>query len=162
MKYFLNHVLICFSDDFVFGARAVDADTGENSRITYLLQGEDAERFAIDANNGVIRATRDLSSKSIYHLQILASDCGKDPQSVTADLVIHLWQKQLFPSFRSSINTKFTLPEDVPEGRIITTFSATSTSGSANNLIFEMAGGNVGDALRIDPHSGEVSFGCFI
>lgn len=73
--------------------------------------------------------------------------------------MIHLWDKQLFPSFRSSINTRFTLPEDVPEGRIITTLSATTpTSGAGSNLIFGMAGGNVGDALKIEPHTGEVSF----
>ncbi|XP_051166129.1 cadherin-related tumor suppressor isoform X1 [Leptopilina boulardi] len=144
--------------DFVFGAKAIDDDDGENSRIVYRLQGEDAKRFIIDPNNGVIRASQELSrSEGTYQLQIQASDCGTEPQSVTADLMIHLWDKQLFPSFRSSINTRFTLPEDVPEGRIITTLSATTpTSGAGSNLIFGMAGGNVGDALKIEPHTGEI------
>ena len=98
------------------------------------------------------------SSESTYQLQIQATDSGAEPQSVTADLVIHLWERQLFPSFRPSINTRFTLPEDVPEGRIITTLSATTpTSGAASNLVFGMAGGNVGEALRIEPHTGEAS-----
>ncbi|KAK0095053.1 hypothetical protein PV326_009357 [Microctonus aethiopoides] len=144
--------------DFVFGAKAVDDDDGENSRIIYRLQGEDAERFIIDSSNGVIRALTDLSnSKTTYHLQIRASDCGEEPQTVTADLVIHLWERHLFPRFSATINTRFTLSEDVPEGRIITTLSAiTPKVGAASNLIFAMAGGNVGDALRIDSHSGDV------
>ncbi|XP_028982383.1 cadherin-related tumor suppressor [Diachasma alloeum] len=144
--------------DFVFGAKAVDEDEGDNSRIVYHLQGEDAKLFVIDQSNGVIRAAQDLSNgKATYQLQVKASDSGRSSQTVTADLVIHLWDHQLFPSFRSSINTKFILPEDIPEGRIITTLSAsTPKTGAASNLVFGMAGGNVGDALRIEPHSGEV------
>lgn len=142
----------------MFGAKAIDDDDGKNSRIVYRLQGKDAERFSIDLDNGVIRATQQLANdEATYHLQILASDCGAEPQQVTADLVIHLWERQLFPSFRSSVSTRFTLPEDVPEGRVITKLSATTPkSGPVNNLIYGMAGGNVGDALRIDSHTGEV------
>ncbi|XP_074100856.1 cadherin-related tumor suppressor fat [Cotesia typhae] len=144
--------------DFVFGAKAVDDDDGENSRIVYHLQGDDAHRFVIDSSNGVIRAAEDLSnSKATYQLQIRASDCGQESQSDTADLVIHLCDRQLFPSFKSSINTRFTLTEDIPEGRIITTLSATTPKvGAASNLVFAMAGGNVGDALRIDSSTGDV------
>ena len=144
--------------DFVFGAKAVDDDDGENSRIVYRLQGEDSKKFVIDNDNGVIRATQELTSgKTTYQLQIGASDCGVEAQHVTADLVIHLWERQLFPSFRSTIDTRFTLSEDVPEGRVITTLSAsTPKTGTASNLVFGIAGGNVGDALRIEPHTGQV------
>lgn len=107
----------------------------------------------------MIRATQELfGDQTTYQLQIQASDCGAEPQHVTADLVIHLWERQLFPSFQSSVNTKFTLSEDVSEGRIITKLSATTPkTGPASNLIYGMAGGNVGDALRIEPHTGEVN-----
>ncbi|XP_046739792.1 cadherin-related tumor suppressor [Diprion similis] len=144
--------------DFVFGAQAVDDDEGENSRIVYGLQGEDSKRFNIDPHSGVIRATQELAGgETTYQLQIQASDCGVDPRSVTADLVIHLWERQLFPSFRSTVTTRFTLPEDVPEGRIIVRLSASTPKvGAVSNLIFGMAGGNVGEALRIEPHTGEV------
>ena len=148
-----------FKGDFVFGAKANDDDDGENSRIVYQLHGKDANRFTIDLNNGVIRATQELiDDQTTYQLQILASDCGVEPQHVTADLVIHLWERQLFPSFRSSVTTRFTLSEDVSESKVITKLSATTPkSGPASNLIYGIAGGNVGDALRIDPHTGEVN-----
>lgn len=148
----------------MFGAKAVDDDDGENSRIVYRLQGIDAEKFVIDPNSGVIRTTQELANdETTYQLQIQASDCGVKPQTVTADLVIHLWERQLFPSFRSTISTRFTLPEDVPEGRVITKLSATTPKvGTASNLVYGMAGGNVGDALKIDPHTGEVCIRCAI
>lgn len=148
-----------FKGDFVFGAKANDDDDGENSQIVYRLYGKDTDQFTIDLNNGVIRATQELiGDQTTYQLQIQASDCGTEPQHVTADLVIHLWERQLFPSFRSSVSTRFTLSEDVPGGRVITKLSATTPkSGPASNLIYGMAGGNVGDALRIDPHTGEVN-----
>lgn len=144
--------------DFVFGAKAHDDDDGENSRIVYRLHGKDSHRFAIDAHNGVIRASEDLpTAQSTYQLQIEASDCGIEPRSVTADLVVHLWERQLFPSFRPGLTTTFALREDAPEGKIITTLSATTPKiGPSGTLIFGMAGGNVGDVLRIDPHTGEV------
>ncbi|EFN76853.1 Cadherin-related tumor suppressor [Harpegnathos saltator] len=143
---------------FVFGAKAVDDDDGENSRIVYRLLGQDAKRFTIDFDNGVIRAAEEMIDEQItYHLQIQASDCGDKPQHVTADLVIHLWQRHLFPNFHTNFTTKFTLSEDVPEGTLITKLSAsTPKSGSVSNLVYGIAGGNIGDALRIDSHSGEV------
>lgn len=142
----------------MFGAKAVDDDDGENSRIVYRLQNEDAKFFAIDLDNGVIRATQELTNdQATYHLQIQASDCGAEPQDVTADLVIHLWKRKLFPSFQSNVSTRFTQPEDVPEGTLITTLTATSPKeGAVSNLTYGIAGGNVGDALKIDSYTGEV------
>lgn len=145
--------------DFVFGAKAIDDDDGENSRIIYHLQGDDSKKFNIDSLNGIIRATQQLSigGKTTYQLQIIASDCGQDTKTITADLVIHLWNRQLFPSFKSPINTHFTLSEDTPEGYLITALSAsTPKTGVSSNLIFGIAGGNIGDALKIDSKSGEV------
>jgi len=46
----------------------------------------------------------------------------------------------------------------VSEGRVITKLSATTPkTGPTSDLIYGIAGGNVGDALRIDPHTGEVN-----
>ncbi|XP_058790848.1 cadherin-related tumor suppressor [Phymastichus coffea] len=145
--------------DFVFGAKAVDDDVGDNARIVYRLQGKDSHRFTVDPHNGVIRSKETLSSggHNTYQLQIEASDCGVEPRSVTADLVVHLWERQLFPSFQPATTTRFILKEDVPDGKLVTTLSATTPkTGPASDLVFGMAGGNVGEALRIDSLSGEV------
>ena len=144
----------------MFGAKAVDDDSGENSRIVYRLRGKDAHRFLVDEHSGVIRAAGGLGTggQSVYQLEIVASDCGAEPRSVSADLVVHLRGRQLFPSFRPATPTRFTLSEDAPEGRVIATLGAlTPKDGSPSDLLFGMAGGNVGEALRIEPHTGEVS-----
>ena len=158
---FFNTQFLYLIGDFVFGAKAVDDDDGENSRIVYRLHGQDSLRFSIDPHSGVIRSSENLAGgggKTTYQLQIQASDCGLEPRSITADLVVHLWDRQLFPSFNSMTTTTFTLREDVPEGQVITTLSATTPKdGPASDLVFGIAGGNVGEALRIDPNNGEVS-----
>lgn len=143
----------------MFGAKAFDDDINENARIIYRLQGKDSRHFSIDPNNGVIRSNDKLSSagQNTYQLQIEASDCGIEPRSVNADLVVHLWERQLFPSFQPATTTRFTLKEDTPEGKLVTTLGATTPkTGPASDLVFGMAGGNVGEALRIDSQSGEV------
>lgn len=141
----------------MFGAKAIDDDDGQNSRIVYQLQGTDAHRFVIDPDNGVIRAAKELNDKNMYTVYILASDCGAESQYVTAELQIYLWQRDLFPSFRSNINTRFTLSEDVPEGKVIIKLSAIASKNNENGtLLYDMAGGNIGDALRIDSLTGEV------
>jgi len=148
----------------VFGAKAIDDDDGQNSRIVYRLEGLDAHRFVIDSDNGVIRATKELY-EGTYAVYIVASDCGAKPQSVTTELQIHVWEQDLFPEFRSNINTRFTLPEDVPEGKVIVKLSALMSKKNEGNgtLLYDMAGGNIGDALRIDSLTGEViKIRCFV
>lgn len=145
----------------MFGAKASDNDWGENSRIVYEISGKDASSFVIDRDSGVIRARRELTrGESAYHVKIQASDCAAaaaEPKRATAHLAVRLWQRQLFPTFHAA-NNKFTLPENVPEGRLITKLSASSPKGGEqSHLTFGIAGGNIGDALRIEPHSGEVS-----
>jgi protocadherin Fat 4 len=138
----------------VFGAKAVDDDDGENSRIAYRLHGKDSLRFLVDPHTGVVRANENLvgGGQSTYQLQIEASDCGAEPRSISADLVVHLWERQLFPSFRPATATRFTLKEDALEGRVVTTMSATTPKdGPGSDLVFGMAGGNVGEALRVGP-----------
>ncbi|XP_023246890.1 cadherin-related tumor suppressor [Copidosoma floridanum] len=145
--------------DFVFGAKASDDDEGDNSRIVYRLHGKDARRFGVDSRSGVVRALEDLAmgGQNTYQLQIEASDCGSEPRAVSVDLVVHLWERQLFPCFGPGTETRFTLREDAPEGRVVTTLSAsTPKTGPASELVFGMAGGNVGDSLRIEPRTGDV------
>lgn len=144
---------------FVFGARAVDEDAGANSKITYSLAGEHAKNFTINQDSGVIKALHHLSrsSTSVFNLEIEAKDGGSPPKKASTELKVFLKPDHLFPSFMSSAQTHFTLPENAEEGKPIAKFRASSPKRSpAGNLKFAIAGGNVGDALRIDEMTGEV------
>ncbi|XP_025835928.1 cadherin-related tumor suppressor [Agrilus planipennis] len=144
---------------FVFGAKAFDNDIEANSKITYSLSGRHAYNFVINSHTGVIKANQDLhkSSTTIFNLEIEAQDGGQIPKKASVELKIYLSPSHLFPVFSQPINAQFTLTENVKEGKVITKFIAASPKpGPANNVRYAIAGGNIGDALRIDRISGEV------
>lgn len=159
MKY-----VVLFAGQFVFGAKAVDEDDGDNSHIIYFLGGEDASKFTMNQETGVIKASQELRLEDhgggddmVYRLTIQATDGGKEPKSATADLVVKLYPAHVFPIITAPKETKFTLSEDVPAGRVITKLSASSPKpGLVGGVRFAIAGGNIGDALRMDANTGEV------
>jgi len=146
---------------FVFGAKAFDDDSGVNSVITYSLQGSDAAMFTINPQSGVISASADLSSGSrkdrAYHFEIIARDGGIIPLSASAELTIKLWPAEQFPVINAISDNTFTLPENVEAGQVITSISAVSPkTGLAGNIRYAIAGGNVGEAVRVETKTGEV------
>lgn len=144
---------------FVFGARAIDADIGLNSKIVYHLSGEDAAKFNIKQDSGVIKATSALSGpNSVYRLEIRATDSGINPLSSAARVEIKLRPADQFPVIRSEAKT-FTFSEQV-ENRVFTTVSATSPkSGPAGEIRYGIAGGNTGNVFHVNSKTGEVSVG---
>ncbi|XP_014251864.1 cadherin-related tumor suppressor [Cimex lectularius] len=148
---------------FVFGAKASDLDEGENSKITYSLKGRDAAKFTLDPRTGVIKAASELSfeeSKSTegeYKVKIIGTDGGVEPRVALADLTIKLMPIRNFPTIKTPNTTHFTLPEDIEVGKLITKIMASSPKpGKAGVIQFAIAGSNIGDAIRVDPTSGEV------
>ncbi|XP_044732152.1 cadherin-related tumor suppressor [Chrysoperla carnea] len=147
---------------FVFGAKAVDADINNNSKLVYSLSGPDIEKFTINKETGVIRATEELSlgglgRGKLFEIQIKASDSGIEKRSAVADLKIHLKPAHLFPSFTTPIEHSLTLPEDISEGQVIAKISATSPKKAPSGIVrYAIAGGNIGDAISIDSVTGEV------
>ncbi|XP_055376378.1 cadherin-related tumor suppressor [Condylostylus longicornis] len=151
------------ANEFVFGAEATDIDTGDNSKITYSISGRDANIFTINKLNGVIKTNIQLSSDTLgfnFNLMIHAEDQGIERKTATAELALLLQPANLFPRFSYISNIQFVLSEDVVEGHTITKVTATSPkTGSASNIKYSFAGGNVGNALNIDTNTGTVSVG---
>lgn len=144
---------------FVFGARATDDDVGDNSKISYLLTGQHANNFSINEKTGVIKAVHDLykSSRTVFNLEIEAKDGGKIPKKASTELKVFLKPDHLFPTFSSPAKTQFTLAENVAEGKLIAKYRATSPKkGAIGDIKYAIAGGNVGEALKIDRNTGEV------
>ncbi|CAH1977280.1 unnamed protein product [Acanthoscelides obtectus] len=147
------------ADQFVFGAIATDEDTGDNSKITYSISGENAKDFIINNDTGVIKALKDLqkSSTRVFNLEIEAKDGGKIPRKASAEVRIFLKPDHLFPSFIMPTKTKFVLPENVEEGKLISKIKAASPKkGSVGEIRYSIAGGNIGEALKVDRTTGEV------
>ncbi|KAH8237858.1 hypothetical protein KR032_003993 [Drosophila birchii] len=148
--------------EFVFGARALDLDEAENALVQYSLGGRDQQYFEINAKTGVVSTKLELKTKSTatYSLVIYATDQGSSPLNSTAELTVELRPGDLFPSYSYMSNSHFTLPEDVQPGKTITKVSATSPKkGSAGKMRYAIAGGNTGDAVRVDASSGVLRVG---
>lgn len=146
---------------FVFGAHAVDLDDGENARILYTISGHDINLFSIENDTGIIKTTTDLSTNDLsrtYHLIITATDQGLESKQSSAELSIQFQAAHLFPHFSYLLQTEFHLPEDVPEGKVITKMQATSPKKGPNGKIrYSVAGGKFYDSLKIDVDSGEIT-----
>lgn len=148
--------------DFVFGARAKDNDIGLNQKIVYDLKGEHQELFSINRETGVIKAKENLIKYKIisgasFNLIIVATDSGEIPRQSTSELNLIPKSVKNFPKFSVANKLTFTFPEDTPEGVLVTRLSAISPKKGPTGLLqYAIAGGNVGDALRIESMSGEI------
>ena len=147
---------------FVMGASAVDIDIGLNGKIVYQLFGDDAGKFTIKQDTGVVKASTALSSSGVksnsFKLEILASDSGINPLSMSRTVEIRLRPAEQFPVIRSDARS-FTFSEQV-ENRAFTTVLATSPkTGLTGEIQYGIAGGNTGEVFHVNSKSGEVSVG---
>lgn len=149
-----------FTGEFVFGAKAEDADSGDNGRVRYSVSGGDAALFRCDASTGIITAAAKLSADPgrAYHLSVTARDAGSPPRSADAELTVRVANAALFPTIRGPRVARFTLQEDDQDGqKVVTRVSATSPKrGAAATVRYAIAGGNAGGALRVDEVTGDV------
>lgn len=145
--------------DFVFGVKAKDNDIGVNKKIVYDLKGKHQELFTINRETGVIKAKENLMKykDDTFSLIVVATDSGEVPRQSSAELVLIPKSVKNFPKFTVTNKLTFTFPEDTPEGVLVTRLSASSPKkGPIGLLQYGIAGGNVGDALKVEPMSGEV------
>lgn len=147
---------------FVLGASAVDADMGLNGKIVYQLFGDDATKFSVKQDTGVVKASNALAStatkSAVFKLEIRASDSGVNPLSSTSTVEIRLRPADQFPIIRSDARS-FTFSEQV-ENRVFTTVSATSPkTGPVGEIQYGIAGGNTGEVFQVNSKSGQVSIG---
>lgn len=168
-KFSTNQITVHIPDriqpgQFVYGAKAYDEDSGNNSLLSYSISGEDAKKFIINPNTGVVKTTEELrlrdhgSDDTFYELSIKVSDSGKSARSSNANLIVKLWPAHLFPVITSPKTTQFTAAEDTPAGKVITKVVASSPKpGLIGGIRYSIAGGNVGDALKMDLNTGEVA-----
>ncbi|XP_050346930.1 cadherin-related tumor suppressor [Nymphalis io] len=148
--------------DFIFGVKAKDNDIGLNKKIIYDLKGDHQNLFSINKDTGVIKAKENLikykdKNRSTFMLIILATDSGVLSRQSSTELILIPKSGKNFPKFTVNNKLTFTFPEDTPEGVLVTRLSATSPKKRPTGLLqYSVAGGNVGDALRVEPMSGEI------
>ncbi|XP_017772974.1 PREDICTED: protein dachsous [Nicrophorus vespilloides] len=130
----------------VVRVKAIDADKGYNSTITYkLLNNRDSDGvFTIDPTTGVIKtnAYLDHDERSIYRLTVAATDGGMPAKQTVRTLRIKVLDlNDNTPTFTSS-SLVFEVREDVKIGHVVGSV-VTSYSSNEENAILGSSSGQI-------------------
>ena len=142
---------------------ATDQDEGENSMITYSLL-QNADRFVIDPNTGLIRTSKILDRESDkfnkFIITVEATDHGKNSlkSSVEVNILVTDANDQ-YPFFVKPVY-EATLLECTFIGDHVTTVAAKDDDevNTVNTeLIYSITSGNTPRRFRIDPDTGLIT-----
>ncbi|KAM4619207.1 cadherin EGF LAG seven-pass G-type receptor 1-like [Polymixia lowei] len=136
---------------------ATDEDTGENARITYVME-DNVPQFKINPDTGAIttQIEIDYEDQASYTLAIIASDNGIPQKSDTTYVeIIVLDANDNAPQFVRDIY-QGTVFEDSPVYTSVLQISASDRdSGSNGRISYTFQGGDDGDGdFFIEPYSG--------
>ncbi|KAF7228987.1 transcript variant X3 [Nothobranchius furzeri] len=136
---------------------ATDEDTGENARITYIME-DNVPQFKIDPDTGVITTQMeiDYEDQASYTLAIIARDNGIPQKSDTTYVeIIILDANDNAPQFFRDIY-KGNVLEDAPTYTSVLQISASDRDSGPNGRVsYTFKGGNDGDGdFMIEPYSG--------
>lgn len=136
---------------------ATDEDTGENARITYVME-DNVPQFKIDPDTGAITTQMeiDYEDQASYTLAIIARDNGIPQKSDTTYVeIIILDANDNAPQFLRDLY-QGTVFEDAPVYTSVLQISASDRdSGSNGRLSYTFQGGDDGEGdFFIEPYSG--------
>ncbi|XP_043944319.1 cadherin EGF LAG seven-pass G-type receptor 1 [Protopterus annectens] len=157
-----SHYPVSISEDKPIGTTVViisatDEDTGENARITYVMD-DNIPQFKIDPDSGAITTQMELDyeEQASYTLAITAKDNGIPQKSDTTYVeILVLDANDNAPQFLRD-RYQGTVFEDVPLSTSVLQISASDQdSGLNGRLIYTFQGGDDGDGdFYIEPTSG--------
>lgn len=136
---------------------ATDEDTGENARITYMME-DSVPQFKIDPDTGAITTQMeiDYEDQASYTLAIIARDNGIPQKSDTTYVeIIILDANDNAPQFQRDMY-QGTVLEDAPVYTSVLQISASDRdSGSNGRVTYTFVGGDDGEGdFFIEPYSG--------
>ncbi|XP_008587228.1 PREDICTED: cadherin EGF LAG seven-pass G-type receptor 1, partial [Galeopterus variegatus] len=159
-----SHYTVSVSEDRPVGTSiatisATDEDTGENARITYVLE-DPMPQFRIDPDTGTIYTMTELDyeDQAAYTLAITAQDNGIPQKSDTTSLeILILDANDNAPRFLRDFY-QGSVFEDAPSSTSVLQVSATDRdSGPNGRLLYTFQGGDDGDGdFYIEPTSGVI------
>ncbi|XP_053751702.1 LOW QUALITY PROTEIN: cadherin EGF LAG seven-pass G-type receptor 1 [Panthera pardus] len=159
-----SHYTVSVSEDRPVGTSvavigATDEDTGENARITYVLE-DPVPQFRIDPDTGTVYTVTELDyeEQAAYTLAITARDNGIPRKSDTTSLeILILDANDNAPRFLRDFY-QGSVFEDVPPSTSVLQVSATDRdSGPNGRLLYTFQGGDDGDGdFYIEPTSGVI------
>ncbi|ELK07541.1 Cadherin EGF LAG seven-pass G-type receptor 1 [Pteropus alecto] len=159
-----SHYTVSVSEDRPLGTSiatisASDEDTGENARITYVLE-DPVPQFRIDPDSGTVYTMTELDyeDQAAYTLAITARDNGIPQKSDTTSLeILILDANDNAPRFLRDFY-QGSVFEDAPAATSVLQVSATDRdSGPNGRLLYTFQGGDDGDGdFYVEPTSGVI------
>ncbi|XP_062928641.1 cadherin EGF LAG seven-pass G-type receptor 1 isoform X2 [Mobula hypostoma] len=162
-----SHYTVSINEDKPIGTAVVvisasDEDTGENARITYVME-DNIPQFKIDPDTGTITTQMELDyeDQASYTLAVTARDNGIPQKSDTTYVEILINDaNDNKPQFVRDLY-QGTVYEDVPLSTSVLQISATDRDSGLNGRVFyTFHGGDDGDGdFYIEPSSGIIRTG---
>ncbi|XP_032738655.1 cadherin EGF LAG seven-pass G-type receptor 1 [Lontra canadensis] len=138
---------------------ATDEDTGENARITYVLE-DPVPQFRIDPDTGTIYTMTELDyeDQAAYTLAITARDNGIPQKSDTTSLeILILDANDNAPRFLRDFYQGSVFEDAPPSTSVLQVSASDRDSGPNGRLLYTFQGGDDGDGdFYIEPTSGVV------
>lgn len=109
----------------------------------------------------MIKTARELrteESNGVYRISVQAMDNGKIRKISSVMITVRVQPAGLFPVIVAPKESVFVLPENSAPGKVVTKLKASSPKpGNVGSIRFAIAGGNIGDAFKVDGNTGEVT-----
>ncbi|XP_029969262.1 cadherin EGF LAG seven-pass G-type receptor 1 isoform X2 [Salarias fasciatus] len=138
---------------------AIDEDTGENARITYVME-DNVPQFKIDPDTGAITTQMeiDYEDQASYTLAIIARDNGIPQKSDTTYVeIIILDANDNAPQFLRDMYQGTVLEDALIYTSVLQISASDRDSGSNGRVSYTFQGGDDGDGdFMIEPYSGIV------
>lgn len=131
---------------------AVDSDSDDNGRVTYVITGGDDEgRFSLGYDTGVLTLAKPLKAGQSYSLNVTASDRGKPPRS--AITLLRLTSRAVAPDTPTFLDATYNsqVAEDAPIGTFIV-----NLPNSGSNLTYSIPDGISESLFTVDRKTGVV------
>ncbi|XP_036134132.1 cadherin EGF LAG seven-pass G-type receptor 1 [Molossus molossus] len=159
-----SHYTVSVSEDRPVGTSiatiiATDEDTGENARVTYVLE-DPVPQFRIDSDSGTVYTMTELDyeDQAAYTLAITARDNGIPQKSDTTSLeILILDANDNAPRFLRDFYQGSVFEDAAPSTSVLQVSATDRDSGPNGRLLYTFQGGDDGDGdFYIEPTSGVI------
>lgn len=119
--------------------QAMDRDAGRNGELQYHLEDSD-EVFGLKVEEPfimlIVNTALDREAQDQYQMLLVATDCGADPLSATATLIVTVTDvNDNCPSFSSDSPRSVNIPGDSPKNMLVAQVRATDPDSGLNAAI---------------------------
>ncbi|XP_031713633.1 protocadherin-20 isoform X2 [Anarrhichthys ocellatus] len=126
---------------FILDDQAQDRDAGPNGELHYRLEDSDGVFSLKVEEDGpfimlVVQTALDRETRDMYHMALVATDCGSEPLSATATLIVTVTDvNDNCPSFSADSPRNVTVPGDSPKNMLVARVRATDQDSGPNAAI---------------------------